>query len=604
MYKLLTGSSLVLVAAHCAALTITSPQGAVYIGRALDVRIPSKLEADDAVDNLCLKAEVRYGDELLPDRLVDVALSRNGDGSGVLRVRSTRVVNEPIVSLSVQSGCHTSVFRRSFTLLADLDPEIVTPAVSTVTESREPPAQAPAAAPPASPADARPTQSTRTSVSAPRTKVKPASRKVAKSVKAAKKVSPSPVRVTPKPAKEAGARLKLEPIDLSPTAAPATPVATAPAAVPSTVPASVGTPADAADAALLKELQSMRAEQAQMRADMQTLQSRLAVAQQSSGTSPLVYGLSALVALLAAALFWLKRQRDEALQHTAAPIDWSVNAPDEFVANPAGAPAVVAAEVSDAVPGLVVTEVPTEAEALPPSSVSAPASVEVVPVLPAGLPEHQALVSVAEEGGADGPVSVLDWPFPDSTQALDAALLSSAKPTGSSGQPEEGEPAGSQVALADMADAWEQMVFLESIGQADEAMLMAERFVQQHPKSCEGFYLRWLHMAQAQSDLAGIAQATQLYEQHYQRFVPPRASSGLAGTGLELDAGFSQRLAQVWPSTEVPVVLQEALVSLPGEVLAERSLAAFEDLFALYHWWHSLPTGSASARLQALVQPH
>lgn len=623
MYKLLTGGALAVAAVHCAALTVSGPQGSVYIGRPLDVRIVSKIDADDSVENLCLKADVQYGDEHLPDRQVEVTLSPAEDGRGTLRVHSTRVVNEPIVSLTIQSGCHSSVFRRTFTLLADLDPQVVStvapvlPTAVTKPAGQQPSGSASVASTSASPTTQRPAVR-REQVHKPalvgKTKVKPSARKAKqlnkpRSSAVDAKASPQSV-----PAKT-GARLKLEPIDLSPAVSASTPVAPSNAPVSAPVaPAqgsagqpggspeggtSVGVGGATPDAtgALLKELQSMRVEQEKMRADMLTLQSRLAQAQQTGGSSStLVYGLLVLVAFLGGALFWLKRQRDEALKHTAGPIQWSERLTDESPSSPVTTPEPWADSVAGAGSGLVVSEVPTMQSEFATSTLSSGWSSSVSPEDTSA----QSATSTSTEKDLSGPVSSLDWPHTSTTQQPDLVMTETQVSPETSVSPQ----GGLSITLAELADAWEQVDFLESIGQTTEAMSMLERFAQQHPRACEGFYLRWLHLAQTQNDWAGMAQASQLYEQHYQRFVPLSVQSNAAGQGLELDVTLAQRLAQAWPSGEVPALLEQALMSTPLDrpvVLSERSLAAFEDLFALHQWWHNLPTGPVSPRLPALL---
>lgn len=111
----------VLATAACAgswALGIGRAQGLALIGRPLDITVPLLLDAGEAPAE-CLAAEVFYGDERLRSDRLNAELV---DGRAI-RVRSSRVVDEPVVTLHLQVGCVTPLARRLVLLAEQPDPQ-------------------------------------------------------------------------------------------------------------------------------------------------------------------------------------------------------------------------------------------------------------------------------------------------------------------------------------------------------------------------------------------------------------------------------------------------------------------------------------------------
>lgn len=91
--------------------------GSIGLGRPLDVAVPLRLEAGEAVPAGCLRADISVGERRLPPEAVAVRLEPSADG-GVVRVRSAVALHEPVVEVGLTVGCAPSVSRR-FTFLAD-----------------------------------------------------------------------------------------------------------------------------------------------------------------------------------------------------------------------------------------------------------------------------------------------------------------------------------------------------------------------------------------------------------------------------------------------------------------------------------------------------
>ncbi|CAN7408311.1 hypothetical protein LJR290_002508 [Variovorax sp. LjRoot290] len=132
------------------ALTIGRPQGAVWIGKPLDVVIPLSLDAAEDGGALCLEAEVVQGDTRIADRSLTVSLEPGPKASSPrIHIRSTVAVDEPVVNVNVRAGCDTKS-TRSYVLLADVPSEPALPVLAPPSGARassETPARAPARAP-------------------------------------------------------------------------------------------------------------------------------------------------------------------------------------------------------------------------------------------------------------------------------------------------------------------------------------------------------------------------------------------------------------------------------------------------------------------------
>lgn len=111
-------------------LTIGRPQGAVWIGKPLDIVVPLSLDDAETGSGLCLEAEVVQGDLRIPDRSVTTSLEPGRSAaSSRMRIRSTVTIDEPVVNVNVRAGCETRS-TRSYVLLADVPTEASLPSVA------------------------------------------------------------------------------------------------------------------------------------------------------------------------------------------------------------------------------------------------------------------------------------------------------------------------------------------------------------------------------------------------------------------------------------------------------------------------------------------
>lgn len=563
MFKLAVGGTLLATALQGWALSLGAVQGQVIIGRPLDILVQGSIDASEAASGLCLEATVLYGDARLPSQAVTATVHRvGGEGVGALRVRASEPVTEPIVTVVLRAGC-PQTFRRSYALLADVE---VAPAAAVATAPvpvapvRRTPEAPLSSGPvldalrsPASPAAAgrapgpgrtspvpasqtvvraEPETPVRLSAPAPRpagvvrlrTKQRPPA-PLAQAASSSPSAVPSPLQ-SAVPPDSAGPRLKLDPLDLTPSGTPVTPVGES-SPPPAEASASGESDAPAPDvAAVAQELDTLRAEQERLRLALETMNAQLAQSEARRLQHPVVYGLGAAVlALLGGLLLLWRRQRARAAAETAPVMPWwETGLPTGTEITPATAPTHPGkASVSVVVP---------EMASLPPAWSP--------PVEVAGLEVTEAGESLFREV----PVAALD---------------------------EES-----------LQDLWQQVDFFVSMGRHREAMDRLKAYATDHPRASEAPYLRWLTLAEAAGSAEDRAVAQAFYEHHFQRLMPVPAVR--AGSGLEEDTDYCARLVRHWPATEAREWLLAGLASQPGDPAApvqRRTVEAFDDLLCL-----------------------
>ncbi|RYG13956.1 MAG: hypothetical protein EON92_03885, partial [Burkholderiales bacterium] len=119
--------ALLLAALSSSALTLGRPRGAVIIGQPLDVAIPVRVENDEDASAQCYEADVFLGDTRISGGRTSVAIEPGSSPQDmVVRVRSSAVVDEPVVSIYLRAGCAQRSTRR-YVLLADVASEVVNP---------------------------------------------------------------------------------------------------------------------------------------------------------------------------------------------------------------------------------------------------------------------------------------------------------------------------------------------------------------------------------------------------------------------------------------------------------------------------------------------
>lgn len=138
------GTTLMLASLSSHALGFGRPTSQAILGESLTLTVPLRLEAGEEVKDECVSAEVLFGDERVVSSAVNVSLLSSG-AERRLRVSTSALINEPIVTINLKAGCGASITRK-FVVLAD-PPELSSPAVAVaprVPLSPEPPPRMPA----------------------------------------------------------------------------------------------------------------------------------------------------------------------------------------------------------------------------------------------------------------------------------------------------------------------------------------------------------------------------------------------------------------------------------------------------------------------------
>jgi pilus assembly protein FimV len=119
-------------------LTIGRPQGAVWIGKPLDLVVPLSLDDAETAGALCLEAEVVQGDLRIPDRSLSISLEPGSSpANSRMRIRSSTTIDEPVVNVNVRAGCEMRS-TRSYVLLADVPTAASLPSVAMPRPAAEP----------------------------------------------------------------------------------------------------------------------------------------------------------------------------------------------------------------------------------------------------------------------------------------------------------------------------------------------------------------------------------------------------------------------------------------------------------------------------------
>ena len=136
--RTIAGAALLCMAFDSSALTLGRLHGAPLIGQALEVSVQVQLGAGEDAASRCFEAEVAYADSPQDASQIRVVVEPAAQTDRAeVRISSSAVVNEPVVTLNLRYGCGQKSSRR-YVLLADLpdqsgassNPAVLAPAVA------------------------------------------------------------------------------------------------------------------------------------------------------------------------------------------------------------------------------------------------------------------------------------------------------------------------------------------------------------------------------------------------------------------------------------------------------------------------------------------
>ncbi|MDM0103772.1 hypothetical protein QTH97_02420 [Variovorax sp. J22R24] len=569
-------------------MTIGRPQGAVWIGKPMDVVIPLTLDSAEAGGSLCLEAHVLQGDTAIPDRRVTVSLDPGaGPGNPNMRIRSTVPMEEPVVTVTVRAGCETKS-ARSYVLLADVPTDVALPGVvapsaarsssdpapvarpatravprnasggasssegsGTRTAQRAIPPREPASpdaetqAPRRAPAIVAPAAPRRTPVARP-----PAAPKVAAATPA------SPAQPSPKPeSATGGSRLRVEALEPQATKEAGLKTTTDLALPPSE---DLGRRAAAAalwnamnpqpqeaqrEAQRAKDMDStlaaLREQTAQNQRALNELRSELAQARESQYRNPLVYALVALLllALIGMLLLWRQARRP-----AAVPAWWGEAPP------PRGEGARKRLHPQR---GLLDEEMDLDSEPdVRPPRRSASTGRTFVPTPFAPLEPH-----------------ALDSGFDEAAHPVRTFDNAPVRP----------------VNTEELFDVQQQSDFFLSLGQHDQAIAVLREHIAANPGTSALAYLdllRIFHSLDRKEDYARLAEE---FERAFNADVPAFEHFTEAGRGLEHYRSALARIESQWPAPGTLALIEELIFRKPGVHEDDAfDLAAYQELLLLY----------------------
>lgn len=138
------GVLLLVSAAAASALTIGRMRGAAWLGQPLDVNIQVQNDPGESPAALCFDAEVFHGDLRVDSGRVRVTPDNGAQPQSIqVRVQSSALIDEPVVSVYLRETCVSKTARR-FVLLSEIAPEASAPLVTAASAPLLPSAPAPA----------------------------------------------------------------------------------------------------------------------------------------------------------------------------------------------------------------------------------------------------------------------------------------------------------------------------------------------------------------------------------------------------------------------------------------------------------------------------
>ena len=546
------GTALWLTATSAQALGFGRVSNATQLGQPLNFAAAVRLDPDEQLPRECVSAEVQSGDNKLQPQQVRVTLEGAADSADrSVRVTTSALMDEPVVTVSVTVGCTAKITRR---FVAFIDPPLINAAQSMPTDALVPQradsqvativtmtqgANGGASTPRRVDRNATPRARSRAPPQAVAADAPGVAREPAPA-RAEKPRRPTSASRQPGVARGAlaGSRLQLE------TAAPASAASAGPV-LSAALPASATRPDEAVEALAMERqriqsledgLVTLRRDSQATQAAMAAMQARLKAAESERYSNPLVYALAWLSALLALAVagLWWRQSRAHSSQWWSGPVP---------------APLASAARLASA---------PAESEMSAPQSPGATHS----------SADAFAVSTIIEDEAP--PVTLPPTrPAPFIATAPAPIALGVAEPT-------------RELSVEELIDLEQQADFFIVLGQ-DEAAI---ELLMSHVRSDGGIsplpYLKLLEIYRRRGDDDAYQRIRERFNRHFNSYAPDWDSDLQQGRALEEYPDTIVRLQQLWAS---PVRVMETLdASLFRRNKTDETfdLPAYRELLFLY----------------------
>lgn len=561
--------------------------GAALIGRQLDMTVQAVLDAQEDPANLCLEADVFYGDNRINRSSVRVSAERTGPtaSDALIRIRSSTLIDEPVVSVQLRAGCVQKTERR-YVVLSDLVSEPVSQSGSASSASTGFPVTAPTLGGVSGqqqpgvngrPSRSQTGSSGRNNDSAGGIPGAAGTPNVAGSTSGGATASPArPARapavrqpVRPRPAAAttqaaAPSRLKLEPLDLSVERDPSLRASTEMLSTPTaneqerTVAAALWRALNAKPEdfqqnnekleALEKSIASLQAQTRNNQQAITDLNVQLEQARSERYANVFVYGLGLLLLLALAALFfvWRRKEKPESgelpwwRKNMSAEKGWSnsldaASGPEGDARNAGGrkAAAKVSASMLDLDLGL---------------DNSAYAEVKNL--------------SSASSSGQDSMPPLSRRDRPDFGMSL-AHMSRSVK-------------------AEELFDVQQQADFFISLGQHDQAIHVLRSHIGDNSETSALVFLDLFDLYHQLGRKDDYEQLRGEFGQLFNANVPAFEVYSDASAGIEAYEPALERIIALWPSVRVLDVIEESIFKKPEEGVPPFDLEAYRELLLLY----------------------
>lgn len=583
---ILAGS--VAAASQACALSLGNSQGQVQLGAPLNLVFQVQPDDGQTAESSCITAAVWMGDDSLSPGNVLITPQTT-----TVRVRTTQVVHEPLVTVKLTAGCAGSV-ARSYTLFAD-PPSSMAATVAPIDLSKLQVTSRPAARPaPAADAPARPVRKVTKRVVKPAAAAPVAAAAVAAPAAASASSTvappPAPPAVTApapsaaEPAATTQPRLRMEPLEGlgSPQTTPEAPASAEPTEprIDAQTQALLDTNAQRLQT-LEQQLLGLQSQLKNNQTELLKLNTQLAQAEQQ-GLPAWVHVLLGLLALSLACIAWLLQRIKQERQNSQHAWAETVLAAAHPTTDPAEA-ALQAAPTPATAPAPVPPLVPAAAQQPEPPL---PEATETIIAATAPAMAAPAVLAVPQEPPLPEPPQLQELP----SQVAEAA-------------PARAPAAPPDTSLVEMLtaqalfDVQEQAEFYASIGENDQAVDILQSHIAQHQASSPLAYLELLQLLYRLSRTEAYEQAREQFQEHFNVQVP--SFLGFSRKGRDLWSGYPEVLGKIealWPTDEVQPLLRSLIVHNPATVHADTEvrfdLAAFDDLLMLYNVAQTTPASS------------
>ncbi|MBS0454486.1 MAG: hypothetical protein JSS14_24590 [Proteobacteria bacterium] len=602
-FRLTAGLLLVGAAFQTSALTIGRPAGNAWIGKPLDLVIPLELDRSESGDSQCLEADVLQGDVRLDDKRVTISLEPgpNPDAPRV-RLRTTRAIEEPVVTVKLTAGC-AAKSTRQYVLLADL-PEA--PPVVASPSRLAPPATASAEGAGTSfPSQARPSRPARAAPGAsgprapadgagdtaqpapqPRRRVAQVSPPPASAEQAVRKPRPAPAKPAvsaPPPASEPKSRLQIDALAPEPQAqvprpalAPASGAAAAAApasAQPAVPPVAAGTPAATGPAAEPGGVQAVAGAEGSGGSAAAAL---TAAVEQSRRDADRLKEMEA-------ALATLREQSAQNQRHLLEMRSSLAQAEADRYRNPVIY--VLLGLLALALGALLAlwrqARTARQASWWGGAAQAQAPSAAVVAKQP--LPRHGELADDDDEDDDEHDTETSPAATADVSGLRSAAqgLRVTALPAGVGASAFQGAPTRA-VSAEQLFDVQQQSEFFLSLGQHDQAIGVLREHLAATPGTSAMAYLDLLSLMKVLDRRADYAAVVREFGHGFNVAVPDFDQFTGGDRGLEHYPDVLLHIVEKWPSQGTADLIEAFVFRKPGSVEDEFDLPAYQDLLMLY----------------------